>query len=200
MGGNVTRHVRRLRDLVLGLAILALALLVIAKLENEQALRFSGSFSVIDGDTLSADGERLRIEGIDAPELAQFCEGADGAPYACGEEARRALAALVSGRDFECSGTGRDRYGRLLVVCKRGLDDLGDLLVKTGSVFADGRYLASEAKARLAGEGIWRGEFERPADWRRRRQIEEAELTGWVEALLPRWLTHWFEDERDNGR
>ena len=192
MGGNVTRHVRRLRDLVLGLAILALALLVIAKLENEQALRFFGSFLVIDGDTLIADGERLRIEGIDAPELSQVCKAADGAPYACGEEARRALIALVSGRGFECTGTRRDRYGRLLVVCKRGLDDLGDLLVRTGSVVADGRYLASEAEARRAGEGIWRGDFERPADWRRQRQIEEAELTGWVEALLPRWLTHWF--------
>ncbi|SIQ97452.1 Endonuclease YncB, thermonuclease family [Rhizobium sp. RU33A] len=186
------RHVRRLRDLVLGLAILALALLVIAKLENEQALRFSGSFSVIDGDTLSADGERLRIEGIDAPELSQICKAADGSPYACGEDARRALTALVSGRGFECSGTRRDRYGRLLVVCKRGLDDLGDLLVRAGSVVADGRYLASETEARRAGEGIWRGEFERPADWRRQRQIEEAELTGWVEALLSRWLTHWF--------
>lgn len=188
----MTRHVRRLRDLVLGLAILALALLVIAKLENEQALRFSGSFSVIDGDTLGADGERLRIEGIDAPELSQVCKAADGSPYACGEEARRALIAIVSGRGFECSGTRRDRYGRLLVVCKRGLDDLGDLLVRTGSVVADGRYLASETEARRAGEGIWRGDFERPADWRRQRQIEEAELTGWVEALLPRWLTHWF--------
>ena len=192
MGGNVTRHVRRLRDLVLGLAILALALLVIAKLENEQALRFSGSFSVIDGDTLSADGERLRIEGIDAPELSQVCKAADGAPYACGEEARRALIALVSGRGFECTGTRRDRYGRLLVVCKRGLDDLGEILVRTGSAVADGRYLASETEARRAGEGIWRGDFERPADWRRQRQIEEAELTGWVEALLPRWLTNWF--------
>ena len=192
MGGNVTRHVRRLRDLVLGLAILALSLLVVAKLENEQALRFSGPFSVIDGDTLGADGERLRIEGIDAPELAQVCQEADGSPYACGEDARRALGALVSGRGFECSGTRRDRYGRLLVVCKHGLDDLGEIMVRTGSVVADGRYLASEAKAQRAGEGIWRGEFERPADWRRRRQIEEAELTGWVEALLPRWLTHWF--------
>lgn len=192
MGGNVTRHVRRLRDLVLGLAILALALLVIAKLENEQALRFFGSFLVIDGDTLIADGERLRIEGIDAPELSQVCKAADGAPYACGEEARRALIALVSGRGFECTGTRRDRYGRLLVVCKRGLDDLGEILVRTGSVVADGRYLASETEARRVGEGIWRGDFERPADWRRQRQIEEAELTGWVEALLPRWLTNWF--------
>ena len=42
MGGNVTK---RLRDVVLGFAILALALLIIAKLENEQALRFAGPFA-----------------------------------------------------------------------------------------------------------------------------------------------------------
>ncbi len=194
MGGNVTRSLQRLRDLVLGLAILALALLVIAKLENEQALRFAGRFWAVDGDTLGAEGERLRIEGIDAPELGQFCDGADGVPYACGKEARRNLRALVSEGGWECSGTRRDRYDRLLVVCKRGLDNLGEMLVAAGSVVADGRYLAAEAGARSAGAGIWKGRFERPSDWRRQRQIEEAELGGWVETFLPRWMVHWFED------
>jgi endonuclease YncB( thermonuclease family) len=194
MGGNVTGGLRRLRDLGLGLAILALALLIIAKLENEQALRFAGPFSAIDGDTLGAEGERLRIEGIDAPELAQICERADGRPYACGEDARLGLRRVVAEGRWECSGTQRDRYQRLLVVCKRGLEDLGERLVRAGAVVADGRYLAAEAEARSKGEGIWSGTFQRPSDWRRQRQVEEAELAGWGKALLPHWMSHWFED------
>lgn len=191
MGGNVTK---RLRDVVLGFAILALALLIIAKLENEQALRFAGPSAAVDGDTLLTSGERLRLEGIDAPELAQTCDAADGSTYRCGEDARDLLATLVDARAWECSGTGRDRYQRLLVLCKSGTDDLGERIVSAGFAVADGRYLAAEAKARAVGEGIWRGRFERPSDWRRQRQIEEAELAGWVEALLPRWMSRWFEE------
>lgn len=191
MGGNVTK---RLRDVVLGFAILALTLLIIAKLENEQALRFAGPFTAVDGDTLLTSGERLRLEGIDAPELAQTCDAADGSTYRCGEDARDLLLTLIEARAWECSGTGRDRYQRLLVLCKSGTDDLAERIVSAGFAVADGRYLAAEAKARAAGDGIWRGRFERPYDWRRQRQIEEAELAGWVEALLPRWMSRWFEE------
>lgn len=194
MGGNVTGSLRRLRDLGLGLAILALALLIIAKLENEQARRFSGPFFAIDGDTLGFAGERLRLEGIDAPELAQSCQRGNEAPYPCGEAARDALRSFVSQKGWECSGTRRDRYGRLLVVCRRGPTDLGEMLVASGVAVADGRYLAAEAGARQAGEGIWSGHFERPSDWRRHRQIEETEPIGRFGAFLPHWLTKWFED------
>jgi endonuclease YncB( thermonuclease family) len=192
MGGNVTRALQRLRDGVVALAILALALLIVAKLENEQARRFTGPFAVIDGDTLTADGKRLRIEGVDAPELGQSCTSEEGTSYACGEDARRALSGLVSAGSWECSGTSRDRYDRLLVICKRGVDDLGRLLVAVGSAVADGRYLSAEAEARQFKRGIWAGRFDRPSDWRRMRKMEEAELARWVGALLREWISRWF--------
>ena len=194
MGGNVTKRLRRLRDLTVGLAMVALALLIVAKLENEQAQRFRGPFSVIDGDTLGADGERLRIDGLDAPELGQGCQTADGSIYACGEDARRTLWGLVSRGGWECSGTHRDRYHRLLVICKRGQDDLGALLVASGLAVADGRYITAEAEARRRSEGIWGGALERPSDWRRQRQVEEAELASWDQTLLPGWVSKWFEE------
>lgn len=194
MGRNVTARLRRKRDIVVGLAILSLALLIIAKLENEQALRFVGPFFAVDGDTLATAGERLRIEGIDAPELGQTCETMDGSPYACGVEARRMLAALVANGGWECSGTQRDRHDRLLVVCRRGPDDLGEALVAQGYAVAEGRYLVAEAKAREAGEGIWTGHFERPSDWRRLRRVEVAEPLAWVQALVPQWISRWFEE------
>jgi endonuclease YncB( thermonuclease family) len=194
VGWNVTRIVRRLRDWVVGLAILALTLLIIAKLENGQALRFSGTFLAVDGDTLVVEGERLRLEGIDAPELGQTCDRSVGGSYACGTDARQTLADLIKGRDWECLGTGRDRYERLLVTCRRGLDDLGSLLVRSGSAVADGRYLAEEAMARRDGKGIWGGAFERPSDWRRMQKLEDVEQMARLRTLLPRWIVNWFEE------
>lgn len=194
MGWNVTKALRRMWDALIGLAILALALLIVAKLQNDQALRFDGPFSAIDGDTLAVPGEHLRLDGIDAPERAQLCMGPDGVPYACGEAAQRELGALVSQGRWACSGTSRDRYDRLLVICRRGSDDLAEQLIASGWAVADGRYFTVEAKARLDGVGIWAGAFDRPADWRRLRKIEEAELTHRVSTYIPRWLFQWFED------
>jgi len=34
----------------------------------------------------------------------------------------------------------------------------------------DGHYSAAESAARDEGLGLWRGAFERPADWRRRHR------------------------------
>ena len=38
---------------------------------------------VVDGDTIKLRGVRIRLAGIDAPEMNQACT-ADGVPYACG--------------------------------------------------------------------------------------------------------------------
>lgn len=194
MGRNVTTVVRRLRDWVVGLAILALALLIIAKLENEQAQRFTGPFVAVDGDTLLAKGERLRLEGLDAPEIEQACTRPDGGHYSCGEDARQVLADIVGSGGWECSGADRDRYDRLLVICRRGTDDLGRLLVASGAAVADGRYLAEEGLARREIKGIWNGTFERPSEWRRMRKLEEVEQTAWVRTLVPHWISTWFEE------
>jgi endonuclease YncB( thermonuclease family) len=43
----------------------------------------SGEPTVIDGDTLVVTGERIRLQGIDAPELHQTCT-AYGQEWACG--------------------------------------------------------------------------------------------------------------------
>lgn len=183
-----------MRDVLLGVSVLFLSLLIIAKLENEQAERFSGPFFAVDGDTLSADGERLRIEGIDAPEAAQTCERSARSVYACGEESMQFLTQTVASGAWECSGTERDRYDRLLVICRHGHRDLGELLVASGYAVADGRYFVEEALARQANKGLWSGSFERPADWRRIRKLEEAEHASWFLALLPRLMSDWFKE------
>jgi endonuclease YncB( thermonuclease family) len=130
---------------------------------------------VVDGDTLHAGDQRIRLLGIDAPEKAQTCRDAQGRSWACGLAATARLQALVAHGQVACAPQGHDRYGRTLAVCSAGdVADVGRVLVRAGYAVSymsrgDG-YLAEEDAARDDGVGLWRGAFERPADWRRRHR------------------------------
>ena len=41
---------------------------------------------VSDGDTLTLDGTKFRLDGIDAPEFNQICLDEKGQPWKCGLE------------------------------------------------------------------------------------------------------------------
>jgi endonuclease YncB( thermonuclease family) len=125
--------------------------------------------AVIDGDSLRAGGENIRLIGIDAPELRQTCRDAQGDEWLCGRAAKARLAALVSGGNVACAARGHDRYGRTLAVCSAaGVADLGAALVREGHAVDYGGYFSAEQEARQARRGLWDGTFERPQDWRRR--------------------------------
>lgn len=186
---------RRFRDVLVGGGMLFMALLIIAKLETQQAIRSSGPFTVIDGDTLSDKGKRLRLRGMDAPELGQICTRPSGT-YDCGQGARAGLIRLIEKGSVECFGPGgdQDRYGRTLVTCRSGEDDLGQRMVLLGLAVADGDHHMVEAEARGARRGIWAGSFARPQDWRRLQRLDEREPGGWFQAFLSRVLG-WEEAE-----
>ncbi|NBN78521.1 thermonuclease family protein [Microvirga tunisiensis] len=128
---------------------------------------------VIDGDTLDVGGERLRLEGIDAPELAQTCRRPDGRSYACGKVAAEALARLVAAGPLRCSGDTQDGYGRRLATCEAAGRNINAAMVLNGHAFAFTRYSASyvaeEAAARAARTGLFAGTAEAPWDYRARK-------------------------------
>ncbi|MDF2809052.1 MAG: nuclease [Microvirga sp.] len=139
------------------------------------AQSLEGRAQVIDGDTIALEGlgTRIRLYGIDAPEGRQTCQTSANDKYLCGPKSAEALQGLVgrNGRAI-CEQTDRDRYGRVVAVCKVDGRDLGAELVRQGWAieyvrYLDGRYTANETDARRAKRGLWAGRFVMPWDWRR---------------------------------
>lgn len=155
-----------MRDVVVAIVLLgALAGLVhLLTTRSQQVLR--GRATVQDGDSLRLGQIRLRLSGIDAPELSQTCR-ANGARSHCGRMARAHLVALTADRPVNCTGSQQDRFGRLLVRCATGGIDLNRTMVRDGWAVSFDDFPAEEAEAREAGRGLWSGEFMAPADWRR---------------------------------
>jgi endonuclease YncB( thermonuclease family) len=165
---------RRPRRLAL-VALLALAALAAALWERQTGppveAYITGHATVHDADTITVAGGRIRLDGIDAPELAQTCERA-GVPWPCGRDAAEALRAKLRGQPVRCAAQGRDRFNRLLAHCWLGEMDIGGWLVSEGLAVAytrySWRYAPEELAARWHGRGLWGGSFETPEDWRRR--------------------------------
>lgn len=138
-----------------------------------EALELVGRARIVDGDTFAYRDDRVRLHGIDAPESSQHCLDAAGGDYRCGEVATKALEALVAGREIRCSGTDRDRYGRLIAVCWVGGREINRWMVGAGWARAYLRYSniydAEERDAAQARRGLWAGSFEAPWDFRRAR-------------------------------
>jgi endonuclease YncB( thermonuclease family) len=129
-----------------------------------------GRAQVTDGDTIRIGETRIRLKGVDAPEMEQRCSRS-GRSYACGETARQALIGLVSGETVRCRASGRDRYKRVLARCTVDGRDIGAQLVEAGWAVSYGRdYDSEEARAQRRSAGLWEGDFERPQSWRRQHR------------------------------
>jgi endonuclease YncB( thermonuclease family) len=135
------------------------------------AEELSGPVRVIDGDTLAMDGARIRLWGIDAPEMQQTCAGKDGRTYECGRDSAAVMRELTRGRILACDGKGHDRYGRIVAVCRTEAGDVSAAIVRRGWAvdwprYSHARYHSEEQSARDEQLGIWSGRFELPWLWR----------------------------------
>jgi micrococcal nuclease len=112
---------------------------------------------VSDGDTLwvqplsGAAAQKLRLEGLDAPELCQRW----------GEEARAALQGLLRGQVVQVQSLNRDTYGRRLARIQWQGRDVGHWLVLQGHAWSStfqgraGRYEEAQQQAQAQRRGVF---------------------------------------------
>lgn len=155
-------------------AILRFALLTLGAMLNQAHATsvFSGKVTYVsDGDTIwvrpdsGGAPRKLRIEGIDAPEICQTG----------GEASRSSLEQRALSRQVEVKIRRNDHYGRALAHIGLDGNDLGSQMVLAGQAWSyrwrrdPGPYAAEEALARQARRGLFaRDQPELPHDFRRR--------------------------------
>lgn len=129
--------------------------------------------AVVDGDTLSLGNQKIRLAGIDAPEVGQMCTY-KGESYDCGRSAATALITKIGWSQVRCTNAGTDKYGRVLGVCHLGLLDLNMWMVWKGHALAyreySDAYAVFEEVAKTKQSGIWSGDFIPPWEWRKRER------------------------------
>ena len=77
-----------------------------------------GQIKVVDADTIIFNSEKIRLYGIDAPEIEQYCYVKKEA-WPCGKLATEYLKNLlkdVSPPSLHCKISSKDRYGRSIGV------------------------------------------------------------------------------------
>lgn len=164
---------------VIGLATYAHGKLIVSSTATDRNSQSWLVISVADGDTLTVgrngETEKIRLCGIDAPELKQ----------PLGEESKQFLTELVesSGGQVEITPIERDRYDRLVaevfVLGDDGERSAQTELLSAGMAYVYDRYVdgcenaqpmrMAQAIAQRQKVGVWSGSFEKPWDYRRSR-------------------------------
>ncbi|MXO57857.1 thermonuclease family protein [Pontixanthobacter gangjinensis] len=126
-----------LLTVALGLSLGALVTLGTLNWKASQSRELADTFvcsppSVVDGDTIRCGDQRIRLQGIDAPEMPGHCRTGrnctPGDPFASTAN----LSRLVASGQLRCLPDGLDRYGRTLARCSVGEIDLSCAQIESG--------------------------------------------------------------------
>lgn len=105
---------------------------------------------VIDGDTFVANGKKIRLWGIDAPERKEVGYISSG----------WFLESLLEQHNVECFSMYTDKYERYVMRCFSDGLDIGATMVLFGMAkdykkYSDGFYEEEQSNAISQKKGIW---------------------------------------------
>lgn len=150
--------------------------------------RIEGVARFVDADTLDIGDIRIRLHGIDAPEMAERCTDARGREWRCGVWATDVARARFQGRVLSCADLGERTHGRVVARCTDGADDVALALVREGVVMACPRYalehdhsrayLDAEKLAAFDGAGLHAGPLNPRAGFCEPRNTAPGAVTG----------------------
>tara|TARA_A100000164_G_scaffold370105_1_gene395693 strand:- start:470 stop:961 length:492 start_codon:yes stop_codon:yes gene_type:complete len=147
--------------------------------QNVQASEIIGTPKVVDGDTIHIKSYKIRLEGIDAPEMKQKCKKPFlqimffnfQKDYDCGLISKKKLIQKIGNKPVKCILLGKDRYKRYLAKCLKDSLDLNRWMVRNGYAVAYRKYsklyILDENFAKQEKLGLWKGTFVKPEKWRK---------------------------------
>ena len=151
---------------------------------NILAQEIIGIPKIVDGDTVYINNYKIRLEGIDAPEMKQKCKKEKlkissiigytfYEDYYCGKHSKENLESKVKGSNIKCISFTKDRYKRYLAKCFKGKINLNRWMVRNGHAVAyrkySKKYISKEINAKNEKKGVWQGKFEMPWEYRRKK-------------------------------
>ena len=154
-------------------------ILILFFFQNIQASEIIGVPKVVDGDTIHIKSYKIRLEGIDAPEMRQKCKKPFlqvmflnfQKDYYCGQISKKKLIQKIGNKHVKCILLGKDRYNRYLGKCLKGKINLNRWMVRNGYAIAYRKYsklyILDENFAKEEKLGLWSGTFIKPEKWRK---------------------------------
>ena len=132
-----------------------------------------GKARIIDGDTIHIGKNKIRLYGIDAPEINQTCT-INKIIWECGLESSQALGSIILEEEVRCEIVDIDRYKRFVAKCIVNNINLNQYMVQNGWAIAYRYYsddfINDEEIAENNKAGIWQGKFLDPYLFRKQQK------------------------------
>ena len=140
---------------------------------NQNQKYILGKAKIIDGDTIHIGNDKIRLHGIDAPEISQDCSY-NNEDWECGKLSKNFLLNLINLDTVNCQVKTIDRYKRYIAICFVNDLNINKIMVKNGWAIAyryySKDYVDEEFIAKKNKLGIWKGEFIEPYLFRRKNK------------------------------
>ena len=132
-----------------------------------------GKAKIIDGDTIHIEKNKIRLHGIDAPEIDQTCT-IKNKEWNCGIESSVELKKLILDNNISCVVNDIDKYNRYIAECFINNNNINKHMVRNGWAIAYRYYsldfVEDEKLAEKDKIGLWQGKFQEPYLYRKSKQ------------------------------